>query len=141
MTGPNPPTDDLSVRLRLHSRSIAWRPPTDVFETEQDIVVRVEIAGMREEDFLVELTRRRLVVRGVRPDISEKRAFHQMEIRFGEFVTQVELPVQVVADQVEATYKDGFLQVVLPKIQARQIPFQKKETDVTAQSTYPEQGE
>jgi HSP20 family protein len=141
MTGPDQPADDLSVRWRVHARSIVWRPPTDVFETEEAVIVRVEIAGMREEDFLVELTRHRLVVRGARPDISEKRAYHQMEIRFGEFSTQVELPVQVAADQVEATYTDGFLQVVLPKIQARQIPIQEKETDVIAQSTHPQQGE
>jgi HSP20 family protein len=142
MTGSNLPTDDdLSVRLRLHSRSIVWRPPTDVFETEQAIIVRVEIAGMREEDFSVELTRRRLVVRGVRPDVSEKRAFHRMEIRYGEFATQVDLPAQVAADQVEATYRDGFLQVVLPKIRARQIPLRKQEMDEPDQPTQPEQGE
>jgi HSP20 family protein len=103
-------------------RSTAWRPPTDVFETGDRIVVRVEIAGMREEDFVIELNGRNLMVRGTRQDAPERRAFHQMEIRYGEFAIELELPVIIDAEQVQAVYSDGFLRIDLPKARPRQIP-------------------
>ena len=77
---------------RILMRSPSWRPPTDVFETDETLFVRVEIAGMREEDFTIELNGRELTIRGARQDPAERRAFHQMEIRFGEFAFALELP-------------------------------------------------
>ncbi len=110
-----------SFDWRLAVRSPAWRPPADVYETEQAIVVRVEIAGMRESDFSIELNGRYLSIRGARPDPAERRAYHQMEIRFGEFLLEMELPVYVEVDQVQAVYNNGFLRVTLPKARPRQI--------------------
>lgn len=106
---------------RLTLRSPAWRPPTDVYETEDALVVRVEIAGMREEDFSIQLDGRYLSIRGQRQDIPERRAYHQMEIRFGEFNIDVELPLPVDAARIEATYRNGFLGVILPKARPQQI--------------------
>jgi HSP20 family protein len=108
-------------RLRFYSRMPTWRPPTDAYETEDTLVVRVEIAGMRESDFLVTLEDQYLLIRGVRPDSAERKAYHQMEIPFGEFSTEVELPFPVVAERIEAVYRDGFLRVVLPKAQPHQV--------------------
>ncbi len=108
-------------RSRHALRSYMWRPPTDVYETEDAIVVRIEIAGMDETDFTIILDERYLMIRGVRAEPAERRAFHQMEIRFGEFGTEIELPYPVVADQVEAFYGMGFLRVVLPKAGPQQI--------------------
>ena len=85
-----------ALHWRLAMRPHVWRPPTDVYETEEAIVVRVEIAGMREQDFTVALDDRTLTIRGVRSDPTERRAFYQMEIPFGEFSTEVELPVPIV---------------------------------------------
>jgi len=107
---------------RLSMRTPAWRPPTDVYEWEETLVVRVEIAGMREQDFAIQLNGRILTIRGTRQDLPERRAYHQMEIRFGEFNIDLELPSHVDADQVQATYSDGFLRVQLPKARSRQIP-------------------
>ncbi len=114
--------DTLPFSWRLKMRPPAWHPPTDVYEIENAVVVRVEIAGMREGDFAVELNGRYLVVRGVRQDITERRAYHQMEIRFGEFSIEIELPTHVEADQVKAIYNNGFLRVMLPKAHPRHIP-------------------
>ena len=107
---------------RLSMRTTAWRPPTDVYESEETLVVRVEIAGMREEDFAIQLNGRILTIRGARQDLPERRAFHQMEIRFGEFSIDLELPFQIDSEQVQATYSNGFLRVQLPKARPRQIP-------------------
>lgn len=113
-----------AAHWRAAVRPHVWRPPTDVFETEDAIVVRVEIAGMKEEDFSIELNDRYLSIHGTRPDVPERRAYHQMEIRFGEFNTIVELMFPVIAADVEAIYQDGFLRVVLPKAKARKIPIE-----------------
>ena len=102
---------------RIHKSSHVWRPPTDVFETENSIIIRVEISGMRDADFSISLDGQSLTIYGVRPDTPERRAYHQMEIRFGEFKTEVELQQAVDTQFVEAEYHDGFLRLVLPKTQ------------------------
>ena len=76
---------------------------------------------MRESDFVIELDGRFLYIRGTRLDANERRAFHQMEIRFGEFGVEIELPLPVQSELVEATYRDGFLRLVLPKAFPKQI--------------------
>lgn len=110
---------------RLTIRPPAWHPPTDVYETEDMVVVRVEIAGMREDDFMVELDGRFLQVRGSRLDQPERRAFHQMEIHFGEFIIEIEIPVEISASDVIANYSNGFLKILLPKSRPRQISIQE----------------
>jgi HSP20 family molecular chaperone IbpA len=115
----NPLTE--TSRWRIISRPHAWRPPTDVYETEESIIIRVEVAGMQEADFTISLVERSLTIRGIRQDSSEKRAYHQMEIPFGEFNTEIELPYAVIADKVEATYRDGFLRISLPIAQPKHI--------------------
>jgi len=98
-----------------------WRPPTDVFETDDTLIVVVEIAGMREDDFSVTLDKQALTVSGSRAGATGPRAYHQMEIAYGEFVAEVALPVPVDSSGVEASYADGFLTVTLPKVKARRI--------------------
>ena len=102
-------------------RSNVWSPPTDEYETETAYVVRVEIAGMREEDFEVLLENDTLLISGSRSDFPDRRAYQQMEIRFGKFATSVNIPGPVDVDQAHAEYKDGFLIVVLPKATPNQI--------------------
>jgi HSP20 family protein len=97
------------------------RPPTDVYETPDALIVRMEIAGMHEDDFSISLSRQHLAIRGIRPDVSERRAYHQMEISFGEFLCEVDLHLPVILDQVQADYQRGFLRVVLPKQRAQKI--------------------
>lgn len=98
-----------------------WRPPTDVYETDSYVIVKVEIAGMTEDDFNISLSNRTLTVSGFRRDPADKLAYQQMEIAYGEFRTQVYLPWPIDEDNVEAIYEDGFLQVVLPKARGKQV--------------------
>jgi HSP20 family protein len=60
-------------------------------------------------------------VRGLRPDLPERRAYYQMEIQFGEFNTEVELPYPVNAEEIAANYRDGFLRIVLPKARPHSV--------------------
>jgi HSP20 family protein len=100
---------------RVGSRSHKWRPATDVYETEKAFIVRVEIAGMRDQEFTIMLEERTVTIQGNRPDQDKRRAFHQMEIRYGEFSTSVNLHWPIDPQAVEAEYSDGILRVVLPK--------------------------
>jgi HSP20 family protein len=111
-----------SFTWRFSTRTPSWRPPTDVYETDHAIIVRVEIPGMQEDDFAIEINGRTISIRGARQDeLSERRAYHQMEIHFGEFNFEIELPFQIESSQVEALYQNGFLRIVLQKALPRQI--------------------
>jgi HSP20 family protein len=114
-----------STGWRLRKRSPQWRPPTDVLETESEFLVVVEIAGMRGLDFSATFDKGLLSIQGVRTDTGGLKAYHQMEIAYGDFLTEVRLPSRVETDKIEATYSDGFLRVVLPKIGSKQIPIEE----------------
>lgn len=105
--------ETIAMQMRLHPR--AWSPPSDLYETENSYVVRVEVAGMRQQDFDIGLQNGLLTVRGARPDTPQRRAYHQMEIRFGEFSLTIALPGPVNAERAAAEYHDGFLTITLPK--------------------------
>ncbi len=124
-TRGNDPLDWLSLQetpglrrryWQMTIRAYGWRPPTDVYETAEAYVVRSEVAGMRAEDFSITLQGRLLRISGVRHDPVEARAFYQMEIPFGEFVVEIELPGAVDAGRAEAAYRNGFLLISLPKV-------------------------
>ena len=105
--------------------SSVWSPPTDVYETETDYVVRVEVAGMRETDFEVAFDDGVLLVSGLRPDVPERRAYHQMEIHFGKFSTAIAVPGPVDLDHSVAEYKDGFLIVQMPKAKSTEVKIEE----------------
>lgn len=102
-----------AVSWQVHSS--VWSPPTDEYETEDAYIVRVEVAGMREENFEISIENSALFIAGSRFDSPERRAYQQMEIRFGKFATAVSLPGPVNVDEAAAEYQDGFLTVTLPK--------------------------
>ncbi|HEX8993602.1 MAG TPA: Hsp20/alpha crystallin family protein [Anaerolineales bacterium] len=94
----------------------AWSPPTDVFETESDYLVRVEVAGVRETDLEISFQDGILVIAGTRSDVpAGRRAYHQMEIHFGKFSAAVGVPGPIDLDKAVAEYRDGFLLVRMPK--------------------------
>jgi HSP20 family protein len=107
------------VAARQHK---AWRPPTDVYETDDCVVVKVEIAGMEDQDFGISLDGKRLIIRGIRRDPASKLGYQQMEILYGHFETDVHLARAIEEDKIEATYQNGFLVVRLPKVKPRTVP-------------------
>lgn len=105
----------------LWAHSQAWQPPTDVYETDEAVVVQVEIAGMRETDFKIVVQDRLLIITGQRSDPRPKVAYHQLEVRYGEFRCEVYLHWIVDEADITATYNDGFLEIRLPKARSRRI--------------------
>jgi len=103
-----------------------WIPPTDLYETEDALIVQAEIAGVQQADIAVSLFDRRLIISGVRADHGPlRRAYHQLQIHFGEFRAEVELPLAVDEAGVDAEYSDGLLRVVLPKLKAQRVDIQE----------------
>lgn len=95
----------------------AWQPPTDIYETDKDIIIRSEIAGMKAEEILVSFDNTRLIISGSRNerDARTKRNFRQMEINYGKFEKVIEIYCGVEPEKSTAFYKDGFLEIVIPK--------------------------
>ena len=110
-----------AIGWQVSVHSYEWSPPTDVYETDASFVVRVEAAGMRDSEFKINAEDNFLVISGIRSESPERRVYHQMEIRFGEFSTAVELPLGVDVSKAEAEYEDGFLNVILPKLKPTNI--------------------
>ena len=102
----------LRMPLMLGKESV-WRPRTDVYETEREFVVRMEIPGMKAEDFKVMLDGHLLILSGARTDQtpSGKKHFHKMEITLGPFERNIEIPLDFNISSVEAAYRKGFLTV------------------------------
>lgn len=110
---------------RIRRGSHAWRPPTDVLETENAYIVIVEIAGMRGADFHVTYDGHILLVRGVRHDSNERMAYHQMEIDYGEFITEIHIHIPIDETKIDASYSDGFLRIHLPKARPKKIEIEE----------------
>lgn len=100
-----------------YGREEVWRPPTDVYETDENIVVVMELAGVKEEDVEVTLFNDILVVAGKRQDDARplKVRYHEVGIHFGRFRSEIFLPISVNPDCVEAKYENGFLSIWLAK--------------------------
>lgn len=115
------------TKLRLDARPHAWRPPTDVFENENGYTIRVEIAGMHEEDFLIQYDQHVLVISGRRPLLNDKCAYHRMEIPSGDFLTSVELPMNIDIQRAAADYENGFLTIRIPRKSPINVEIHSKE--------------
>jgi HSP20 family molecular chaperone IbpA len=113
------------VELWGSSRSLAptrlqWRPPLDIYETAGELTVKVEAAGLSEEDFEITLYEDALVIEGVRswPQSAEEVRFHAVEVQYGPFRIEVPVRIAIDRDRVSARYDLGFLYVTLPRTEA-----------------------
>ncbi len=98
--------------------AIVWRPPTDVYETREELIIVMELAGMAEDEMEVTLFSDLLVVEGKRKQYpcSEMNACHQLGIKYGQFRSEINIPVSVNSENVKAEYKNGLLKVTIRKI-------------------------
>jgi HSP20 family protein len=114
----------LRMPLMLSKESV-WRPLTDVYETDDELIVRMEIAGMDPQDLSVTLGERLLVLKGVRrdPGRAGRRHFHKMEVTVGPFERIIEIPGHVLVSSVDAHYENGFLTVRMHKgVKSLRVP-------------------
>jgi HSP20 family protein len=97
--------------------SFGWEPPMDVFDTDTEFVVIMDIAGMNRKDISVFTDGHVLRISGVRKDIipSGKKQFHSLEIQVGPFQRLIGIPVPVVGDSMSTHYSNGLLEIRLKK--------------------------
>lgn len=98
----------------------AWKPNINIYETDQALIICVDLAGMKPSSIQVEADRDLLVLRGERPrPIPEHSGgaigVHLMEIDTGAFCRQIEIPASVSRGKISAKYTDGLLWITLPK--------------------------
>ncbi|NOY55001.1 MAG: Hsp20/alpha crystallin family protein [Actinobacteria bacterium] len=94
-----------------------WIPRVDVFDREDALIVRTELPGMRSEDIDVTIENSELVISGSRSFDQEEegKGYHRREIAHGEFQRAIYLPDEYDADKISAAYRDGILEISIPK--------------------------
>ena len=108
-------------------RGDRWQPDIDVYETEHELVVRAEIAGIAGEDLRVSIDGQELRISGIRRALErgDLRRLHQMEVATGPFERVVAIPMAFDRERVTAHLADGFLTVSLPKRRAQRIAVER----------------
>lgn len=93
-----------------------WAPPVDVAEDSEKIHVKVEVPGMDEKDLKVNYEDGLLTISGERQfERKDDRNYHRIERQYGSFVRSFSLPRTVDATQIEASYRNGVLEIEVPK--------------------------
>lgn len=92
-------------------------PAVDIFEDKDDIVVKAELPGMSKDDIVVNLTDSTLTIKGEKKKEEEVKEenYYRSERSYGSFIRTLELPKEVQADKVKASFKNGVLEVRMPK--------------------------
>jgi HSP20 family protein len=100
-----------------NGQSSTWLPSVDVWETESELVLSFDLPGISEDDIAVELDDNVLTVSGRRERTSEhsNERFYRFERRFGTFSRSVTLPPGVQEDSIAADYRNGVLEIRIPK--------------------------
>jgi HSP20 family protein len=99
----------------LSTRS--WAPPVDIYETDNDIVLKAELPGVDPKDVEVRVEDNTLYLKGERKHEKEvkEQNYHRVERSYGSFARSFSLPNSINADKVKAEYKDGLLTLTMPK--------------------------
>ncbi|MCF7837557.1 MAG: Hsp20/alpha crystallin family protein [Candidatus Marinimicrobia bacterium] len=110
-----------------------WTPNMDVCEGPSEVRVRLELAGVEPAEVRIELEQRVLVVSGQRAADARPAAyrFRQLELEYGPFEPRLNLPYAVETDAIQARFRHGLLEIVLPRARAmarRQVPITLAET-------------
>jgi HSP20 family protein len=109
--------DTLNRLLSDQPNSRPWAPPVDIFETENELVLKADLPAVKLEDIDIQLENGTLTLKGERRFEKDEnnKGFHRIERSYGSFVRYFTLPETVDAEHVQAAYDNGVLSVTLPK--------------------------
>jgi HSP20 family protein len=118
----------------------AWAPALDISERKDAYLVTVELPGIKPEDLDITMEDGLLTIQGERQFTQEssEQQFHRVERRYGAFRRSITLPAQVQAEQIEASFEDGVLQIMVPKMEEakpKRIQVRPGRTDIPAASS------
>ena len=96
-----------------------WAPSLDVAETDEEVIVTAELPGIKQEEVDITIADNVLTLKGEKKEEKEekKKNYHRIERTYGSFQRSVSLPTGVQADKAKATYKDGILNITVPKVE------------------------
>jgi HSP20 family protein len=118
----------------------AWAPALDISERKDAYLVAVELPGLQSEDLDITMEDGLLTIQGERHfahDSSEQQ-FHRVERRYGAFRRSITLPAHVMAEEIQASFEDGVLQILVPKAEeakAKRIQVRPGRTEISAASS------
>ena len=109
--------DALNDLIQAPVSSRPWTPSVDIFETQNELVVKADLPEVKQEDIAINLENGVLSLKGERKfeRKEDKAGYHRMERGYGSFARNFAIPETVDADKVQAAFKDGVLTVTLPK--------------------------
>jgi HSP20 family protein len=109
--------DEFFGESRAEIAEGTWLPAVDVSETEAEMVVRVELPGLSKENIELSLHDNVLTLKGEKKQEKkeEKENYHRVERSYGSFNRSLTLPADVDQSKIQATFKNGVLEIVLPK--------------------------
>lgn len=124
--------DSMIGRFPREREQALWAPAVDVEETNEAMIIRAELPGMKREDIKVKVAEDMVTISGERKYEAEKkdRTFHRVERAYGSFQRTIVLPISVQGERAVASYKTGLLELVLPKaerVKAREITVESKD--------------
>ena len=92
-----------------------WMPVVDIYETDDDFIVKAELPGVDKDDVHVHIENGILTIRGEKRTETEDKKQHRIECSYGAFVRSFTLPQSIKTGEIEAEYKEGVLHLTLPK--------------------------
>ena len=116
--------------MRMEGMERMWAPNVNISETKDDIIAIAEIPGMTKDDIKVTLNENTLTLSGEKKREKKEKEekeenYHRIERSYGSFTRSFDLPAKIQFSKVEANYKDGVLQITLPKseeVKPKEIP-------------------
>ena len=113
--------DTLMLRLTdIYPLQTTWLPPTDIFDMGNQIFIRMEVSGISTKDITIQIQDDLLLIKGYRSESEcTKMRVMQMEIIYGHFERRLRLPCAIDSNSARALYKNGFLEIQLPKAERK----------------------
>lgn len=102
---------------KMSYSDITWYPAVDLAEKEDRYILKAELPGMKENDIQISVENNAIFLKGEKKEEKEikNRYQHRMERSAGKFLRSFQLPTNVDAEKIEAHYKNGILEVAIPK--------------------------
>ena len=105
---------------REHVSSQIWSPSVDVYEDQDSIVIKADLPGMKQEDIEIEMTGDTITLQGERKfeDEARREKYVRVERQYGAFQRSFTIGIPIEADKVKAVYRNGILELTIPKAEA-----------------------
>jgi len=109
--------EDFFTRRPRTSGPLVWQPAVEVFETDNEVVVKAELPGIDPKNVSVTVTGDGLIIKGEAKAEHEEtgRNYYRRELRYGSFLRTIPLPTEVKSEETKAAFRNGILEVKVPK--------------------------